>query len=107
MKQLYTKRIVRSVLSKIDEDTSITAATLSKTVPVLNAIQWVSSAIKEIKGETVRKCFAMCGLGEHSQDTRVLGCRCFNCSTCRTLQNRTEKGNNRECDDPRGVYAGR
>ena len=69
MKQLYTKRIVRSVLSKIDEDTSMTAATLSKTVPVLNAIQWVSSDIKEIKGDTVRKCFAMCVLGEHSQDT--------------------------------------
>ena len=56
---------MRSVLSKIDKDASVTAATLSKTMPVLNAIQWVSSAIKEIKGETVRKCFTRCGLGEN------------------------------------------
>ena len=58
-----------SVLSKIDKGASITDAALSKTVAVLNAIQWVSSVIKEIKGETVRKCFTRCGLGEHSHDT--------------------------------------
>ena len=60
---------MQPVLSKIDKDASVTAATLSKTMTVLNAIQWVSSAIKEIKGEPVRKCFAGCGLVEHSQDT--------------------------------------
>ena len=105
IQQLYTKRIVRSVLSKIDKGASITAAALSKTVTVLNAIQWVSSAINEIKGEAVRKCFTRCGLGEHSHDTEFED---DNVPIAQLVELfRTAKGNNRECDDPRGVYAGR
>ena len=67
---------------------------------------WVSSAIKEIKGEPVRKCFAGCGLVEHSQDTEFED---DNVPIAQLIVElfRTAKGNNRECDDPRGVYAGR
>ena len=71
---------------------------------VLNAIQWVSSAIREIKGEPVRKCFAGCGLVEHSQDTEFED---DNVPIAQLIVElfRTAKDNNRECDDPRGVYA--
>ena len=104
IQQLYKKSIVLSVLSKIDKGASITAAALSKTVAVLNAIQWVSSVIKEIKGEPVRKCFTRCGLGEHSHDTEFEDDDVPIAQLVELFRTAQKKV---IIDDPRGVYAGR
>jgi hypothetical protein len=37
---------------------------LARSVSVLDAVNWTGLAVKKIKAETVRKCFAKAGFGE-------------------------------------------
>lgn len=62
LKQIYKKRLLRSVISKIDENESVSADTVCKSVTVLDTVNWISTSVKEIKPETVTKCFRKCGL---------------------------------------------
>lgn len=69
VKQVYRKRLIRSVLSKIKDDETVTSESLAKSVTVLDAtcIQWVSAAVKEVKSETVTKCFKKAGVVKTGQ----------------------------------------
>ncbi|XP_052792208.1 tigger transposable element-derived protein 6-like [Mya arenaria] len=61
MNQFYKKKLLRSVVSKIGDDT-VNVNSVSKCITVLDAIQWVSTAVKEGKAETVNKCFLNAGV---------------------------------------------
>jgi hypothetical protein len=37
---------------------------LARSVSVLDAVNWIRLAVKKIKAETVKKCFAKAGFGE-------------------------------------------
>jgi hypothetical protein len=37
---------------------------LARSVSVLDAVNWIGLAVKKIKAETVKKCFAKAGFGE-------------------------------------------
>ena len=75
IKQLYRKKLLRSVISKIDDNEQSSASSLSKSVNVLDAILWVSSAMNEVSGQTVQKCFLRCGFAatpeEESDDDDI------------------------------------
>ncbi|XP_052221853.1 tigger transposable element-derived protein 6-like [Dreissena polymorpha] len=71
MKQLYRKRLLRSVLSKINKE-SMSAVELSKCVSVLDAVQWVHSSVNEIKRETVSGCFKKSGVHFDDSDNLPL-----------------------------------
>ena len=58
----YRTLLLRYVLSKIDQTTS-TAAEISKSVTVFRAIRWVAEGWSSVKSETiVVKCFRKCGM---------------------------------------------
>ena len=59
MKQLYRKKLIRSVLSKIGDGQNVRADALSKCVTVLDAVQWINSSINKIKGLKVLKVALM------------------------------------------------
>ena len=60
----YRTRLLRSVLAKLE--TSESASDVAKSVSVLDACSWVASAVREVKPETVVRCFAKAGV--HPQD---------------------------------------
>lgn len=62
MKVLYRKRLIRSVLSKIDDGDTVSAESVSRSVTVLDAIHFVNLAVKDIQPETVEKCFRKAGV---------------------------------------------
>ena len=51
----YRKCILRHLVARIDSSTS--ANDLAKGITVLDAIQWTTASIKQIKKETVVNCF--------------------------------------------------
>jgi hypothetical protein len=53
---------MQSLISNIDEANSSYA--LTRSVSVLQAVNWIGLAVKKIKAETVKKCFAKAGFGE-------------------------------------------
>lgn len=57
----YRALLLRHVLSKIDQTTS-TAAEISKSVTVLRAIRWVAEGWSSVKSGTIIKCFIKCGV---------------------------------------------
>ena len=57
----YRTLLLRYVLSKIDQTTD-TAADISKSVNVLKAIRWVAEGWGSVKSETIVKCFKKCGI---------------------------------------------
>ena len=58
----YRKKLVKHVVSRIDEDKS--ASDIIKEVDVLVALRWVVQAWSEVSDETIRKCFKRCGIVE-------------------------------------------
>lgn len=56
----YRTRLLRSVLAKLK--TSQCASEVARSVNVLDACSWISSAVKEVKRETVVKCFVKAGV---------------------------------------------
>ena len=59
VKTLYKKRLLRHVLTRVDSSASL--KDIQANVSVLDACQWISSALKEVKDSTVNKCFKRCG----------------------------------------------
>lgn len=55
----YRKRVLRHLIANMDNATS--ASDLGKKISVLDAIQWISSAINEIEQSTVVNCFVKSG----------------------------------------------
>ena len=60
-KQLYKKKLLRRVISRIDSSSSTDIKEVQQQINVYNAIQWISEAVKEVKKETVTKCFVKAG----------------------------------------------
>ena len=70
MNVLFRKRLVRSVLSTIDDGETVSAESVSKSVTVLNAINFVNLAAKDITPNSVEKCFVKAGIpltGQHEE----------------------------------------
>jgi hypothetical protein len=61
-KSHYRRFLMQSLSSNVDEADSSYA--LARSVLVLDAVNWIGLAVKKIKGETVKKCFAKAGFGE-------------------------------------------
>jgi hypothetical protein len=52
---------MQSLILNVEADSSYE---LVRSVSVLDAVNWIGLAVKKIKAETVRKCFAKAGFGE-------------------------------------------
>jgi hypothetical protein len=50
------------LISTVEEADSSYA--LTRSVSVLDAVNWIMLSVKKIKAETVKKCFAKAGFGE-------------------------------------------
>lgn len=55
----YRKKLMHSLVAKMDSATSVHE--LAKSVTVADAVSWAKSAWKEVKPETIKKCFINCG----------------------------------------------
>ncbi|XP_070573830.1 tigger transposable element-derived protein 6-like [Ptychodera flava] len=68
-KARYRKRLLRSVLAKIDDASN--ASEVAKSVNVLDAVYWISGAWRETKEETIRKCFRKGGFRVDTDESDV------------------------------------
>ena len=59
LKTGYRKRLLRSVLAKIDSGE--TGDALVKSISVLDAVFWIGQAWNDVQPETIQKCFSRCG----------------------------------------------
>ena len=66
----YRRFLLRYVLSKIDQ--CKTASEVTSSLNILMAIRWVAHAWKDVKEETIRKCFRSAGILDSSMD--VVSC---------------------------------
>ena len=66
----YRKRLVKFVLSRIQEDASATE--IVKGVDVLMAIRWIQDAWKEVTNSTIKNCFEKCGIKRDDESIEVL-----------------------------------
>ena len=60
IKSHYRTKLLRSVLAKLH--TTDSASDVAKSVTVLDACSWLAGAMKQVKPETVVKCFAKAGI---------------------------------------------
>jgi hypothetical protein len=58
-KARYRKRMMKSLVAKIEQDDSVTE--LSKEINVLDAVHWIRESWKETRIETVSRCFKLSG----------------------------------------------
>jgi hypothetical protein len=61
-KSHYRPFLMQSLISNIEGADSSYA--LARSVSVLDAVNWIRLAVKKIKAETAKKCFAKAGFGE-------------------------------------------
>nr|XP_006818922.1 PREDICTED: tigger transposable element-derived protein 6-like [Saccoglossus kowalevskii] len=66
-KARYRKRLLRSVIAKIDTESS--ASEVAKSVNVLDAVHWINSSWIDTKSETITKCFHKGGF--HQLDSEI------------------------------------
>lgn len=66
----YRRFLLRYVLSKIDQ--CRTASEVTSSLNILMAIRWVAQAWKDVKEETIRKCFRSAGILDSAMD--VVSC---------------------------------
>ncbi|KAI6661301.1 Tigger transposable element-derived protein 6-like [Oopsacas minuta] len=66
MKLLYRKRLLRRVLSQINNGCE--DETVAKSINILDACHWIVAAVKEIRPSTVQKCFSKCGINLNFED---------------------------------------
>ena len=59
-KTKYRKKLMRYVIARINDD--LTASAIAKGIDILQAITWVADSWKEVSDETVKNCFAKCGI---------------------------------------------
>ena len=62
----YKRRLLQYVLARIEESES--ASEVVKSVNVLTAIRWVAQAWKEVKSETIQKCFRNAGILDNDME---------------------------------------
>jgi hypothetical protein len=53
---------MQSLISNVEQADSSYA--LARSILVLDAVNWIGLAVKKVKAETVRKCYAKAGFGE-------------------------------------------
>ena len=51
---------MRYVIARINDD--LTASEIAKGIDILQAITWVADSWKEVSAETIKNCFAKCGI---------------------------------------------
>ena len=68
-KVLYRKSLLRHVLCQLSGDSPVSTADISKSVNVLHACQWVSTAAKQVKAQTISNCFYHAGFPKSLSDT--------------------------------------
>jgi hypothetical protein len=61
-KSHYRWFMMQSLILNVEEADS--TYTLARSVSVLDAVNWIGLAVKKIKAETVKKCYAKAGFGE-------------------------------------------
>ena len=66
-KDFYKKKLLRHVVSKMDQNESI-----EKSTKIIYAIHWIISSIAEIKDRTVKKCFKKAGFQMSFEDNEAL-----------------------------------
>ena len=66
MKSNYRKCLLRAVLSRIDQN--LTVSEIQKQISVLDAYHWIATAVRSIQGVSVLKCFNRCGIYECVQE---------------------------------------
>ena len=54
------KKLMRYVIARINDD--LTASEIAKGINILQAITWVADSWKEVSVETIKNCFAKCGI---------------------------------------------
>ena len=59
-KTKYRKKFMRYVIARINDD--LTASEITKGIDILQAITWVADSWKEVSVETIKNCFAKCGI---------------------------------------------
>ena len=59
-KTKYRKKWMRYVIARINDD--LTASEIAKGIDILQAITWVADSWKEVSVETIKNCFAKCGI---------------------------------------------
>ena len=69
IKSCYRSRLLNAVLAKIDKDEDV--INVSKCVSVLDAINWVDAAVREVSCSTVKKCFFKCGIGHNDESASI------------------------------------
>ena len=62
-KTKYRKKLMRYVIARINDD--LTASEIAKGIDILQAITWVADSWKEVSVETIKNCFAKCGITDH------------------------------------------
>ena len=56
----YREKLMRYVIARINDD--LTASEIAKGIDILQAITWVADSWKEVSVETIKNCFAKCGI---------------------------------------------
>ena len=66
-KTKYRKKLMRYVIARINDH--LTASEIAKGIGIVQAITWVADSWKEVSVETIKNCFAKCGIADQiSQD---------------------------------------
>ena len=66
VKLKYRKRQLQHVLAEMEVCATKTGSQILKDITILQAIYWINSAWKEVKVETIQKCFAISGFNMNS-----------------------------------------
>ena len=69
VKKQYQKRLLDHIVGQADTDKDLLQ--LSRSVDVLMAINWLRSAISQVKPHTVERCFQRCGVTSVSELTDI------------------------------------
>ena len=67
-KSKYRQKLIRYVIARVKEDSL--ASEIQKQIDVLQAIEWVAKAWKEVTAETIKNCFAKCGFTEETSEIK-------------------------------------
>ena len=62
----YQKKSIHYVITRINDDSF--ASEIPKDIDILQAITWVVDAWKEVRIETIKNCFAKCGITEQTSE---------------------------------------
>lgn len=64
VKMNYRKTFLRNVLIDMERDQTATGPELAKSVDLLDAVLWLKKAWRQLKPETITKCFLKCGFSQ-------------------------------------------